>query len=143
MSKRIFPYGTLRRRSHHAKTPSPRAGTRTALKRTILASFGISRLRGRKLFIIICYIFLAEACYREGKPEEGLRAIAEALGVMSQTEEHWFESKLLRLKGELLLQQSSQNGLEAEHAFQQSLAITRSQSAKALELRTATSLVRP
>src|SRR5262249_2576566 len=46
------------------------------------------------------------------------------------------------LKGELLLQQSSDNHAEAEHCFQQALDIARNQQAKSWELRAATSLAR-
>ena len=47
-----------------------------------------------------------------------------------------------RLKGELLLQQSSDNQAEAETCFHHAITIARSQQAKSLELRAATSLAR-
>ncbi|PON13780.1 hypothetical protein C2W62_32550 [Candidatus Entotheonella serta] len=49
---------------------------------------------------------------------------------------------LLRIKGELLLQQSSDNFAEAEICYDQALKVARSQQAKSFELRTATSLAR-
>jgi predicted ATPase len=51
-------------------------------------------------------------------------------------------TKLYRLKGALLLQQSSANSTEAETCFHHALDIARSQQAKSLELRAATSLAR-
>jgi predicted ATPase len=58
------------------------------------------------------------------------------------TGERVWEPELYRLKGELLLQQNSDNQVEAESCFAQALTIARSQQAKSLELRTATSLAR-
>jgi hypothetical protein len=52
------------------------------------------------------------------------------------------EAELHRLKGELLLQQSSGNQPEAETCFQKALDVARSQQAKSWELRAATSLAR-
>src|SRR5215471_17631355 len=66
----------------------------------------------------------------------------EALTLVNTTGEHWYESGLYRLKGELLLQQSSDNQAEAESCFHHALDIAQSQQAKSLELRTATSLAR-
>jgi predicted ATPase len=49
---------------------------------------------------------------------------------------------LHRLKGTLLLQQSSDNHLEAESCFHQAISIAQSQQAKSWGLRAATSLAR-
>jgi predicted ATPase len=59
---------------------------------------------------------------------------------MAQTEERWDEAELYRLKGDLLLQQSVEQHDEAEACFHQALRIAQRQSAKARELRAATSL---
>ena len=77
-----------------------------------------------------------------GQPEEGLTALTEALTLVDTTGERWYESELYRLKGELLLQQSLDNQVEAENCFQQALSTARSQQAKSFELRTAISLAR-
>jgi predicted ATPase len=58
------------------------------------------------------------------------------------TGERWYESELYRLKGALLLQQSSDDHMKAEHCFHHALEIARNQQAKSFELRTATSLAR-
>src|SRR5262249_48020725 len=67
---------------------------------------------------------------------------AEALTLVDKTGERWCESELYRLKGELLLQQNAVNQAEAEDCFHHALDIARSQQAKSLELRAATSLAR-
>jgi class 3 adenylate cyclase/predicted ATPase len=85
---------------------------------------------------------LAQAYGIMGQAEAGLTALAEALALVDTTGERWSEPELYRLKGELLLQQSSDNQVEAEACFHKALEIARSQQAKSLELRTATSLAR-
>jgi len=49
---------------------------------------------------------LAEACVKAGRIDEGLEAIAEALDVMQQKGERWWEAEIYRLRGELLLKQN-------------------------------------
>jgi predicted ATPase len=85
---------------------------------------------------------LAEAHGTMGQLEAGLTVLTEALTLTDTTGEHWYEPELYRLKGELLLQQSSDHQAEAESCFAQAIAIAQNQHAKSLELRTATSLAR-
>jgi class 3 adenylate cyclase/predicted ATPase len=85
---------------------------------------------------------LAEAHSIIGQSEAGLAVLTEALTLVDKTEERWYEPELHRLKGELLLQQNSDNQAEAENCFQQAISIAHSQQAKSLELRATTSLAR-
>jgi len=85
---------------------------------------------------------LAEAHEIIGQPEAGLTVLTEALALVGKTGERWCESELYRLKGALLLQQSSDNQGEAESAFHHAFDIARNQQAKSFELRSATSLAR-
>jgi predicted ATPase len=85
---------------------------------------------------------LAEALGNVGQAEAGLALLREALALMAQTEERWDEAELHRLKGELLLQQSVENHVEAEACFHHAISIAQSQSAKSWELRAATSLAK-
>jgi predicted ATPase len=55
---------------------------------------------------------LAEAHGRTGQAEEGLSTLAEALVVVSKTEERWYEAELYRLKGQLTLQQFQVSGFK-------------------------------
>jgi predicted ATPase len=68
--------------------------------------------------------------------------LTEALALVDTTGERWCEAELHRLKGELLLQGSSENATEAEACFHHALEIARTQQAKSFELRAATSLAR-
>jgi predicted ATPase len=85
---------------------------------------------------------LAEAHGSIGEPEAGLTALAEALSLVDKTGERYYEAEIFRLKGELLLQQSSDNSTAAESCFQQAIATAQNQQAKSLELRGTTSLAR-
>jgi len=85
---------------------------------------------------------LADAHGVQGEPEEGLTALTEALTLVDTTGERWYEPELYRLKGALLLQQSPDNYAEAQHCFQNAMAIAQNQQANSWELRAATSLVR-
>ena len=79
---------------------------------------------------------------KAGQAEEGLSAVVEALAIVERTEERFYEAELHRLQGELLLQQSPDQQSDAEACFQHALDVSRSQEAKSLELRAATSLAR-
>src|SRR5262249_50833109 len=70
---------------------------------------------------------LAEAHGTLGEPEAGLAVLSEALTLVGTTGERWYEAEIYRLKGELLLQQSSDNQGEAERCFQQAIAIAQNQ----------------
>jgi predicted ATPase len=77
---------------------------------------------------------LAEAHGTLGEPEAGLTVLTEALTCVDKTGERWYEPELHRLKGELLLQQSSDHHAEAESAFHHALEIARNQQAKSFRV---------
>jgi predicted ATPase len=86
---------------------------------------------------------LAEIYGNAGQPEEGLRAIAEALTTMETGGDQHRKAEVYRLQGELLVQGGQgQKWDEAEKSFGQALDIARRQQAKSFELRAATSLAR-
>jgi predicted ATPase len=90
---------------------------------------------------------LAKAQARAGQPEESLATLAEALAMVEETDERYFESELYRLKGELLSTQSMQGdeaeaSLQAESCFQHAIQVARRQRAKSWELRATVSLCR-
>jgi predicted ATPase len=87
---------------------------------------------------------LAEALGREGKIEEGLGVLAEALGLMHSTGEGFHGAELHRLQGEFLVRREGVEaaGREAEYCIRRALTIARRQQAKSLELRAVMSLSR-
>jgi predicted ATPase/class 3 adenylate cyclase len=85
---------------------------------------------------------LAEAHGTIGEPEARLAVLTEALALVDTTGERWYESEIYRLKGALLLQQNSDNQVQAETCFLHAMRIAQCQQAKSWELRAATSLAR-
>jgi predicted ATPase len=85
---------------------------------------------------------LAEMYGNVGQPETGLTVLAEVLAEACTNGLCYCEAELYRLKGELLLQQATGSGDEANTCFRQALDVARRQQAKSWELRAATSLAR-
>jgi DNA-binding winged helix-turn-helix (wHTH) protein/predicted ATPase len=86
---------------------------------------------------------LAEALHIGGRAKEGLLVLDEALAVADRNSERYYEAELYRLKGELLLMESTRQAwARAEVCLHQSMKIAQRQKARSLELRAATSLAR-
>jgi DNA-binding winged helix-turn-helix (wHTH) protein/predicted ATPase len=104
---------------------------------------------------------LAEALGLAHQPEEGLRALEEALHVAQRNGERYYEAELYRLKGEALLIQANGRSFsraargrkavikaeptaarQAEACFNQSIKIARRQKANSWELRAVMSIAR-
>lgn len=83
---------------------------------------------------------LAEAYKNAGRNHEGMTVIKKAFDHVMHTNEHWHDVELYRMKGDLLLGQSSDNQTKAETYFHQAFSIARQQQAKSWELRAAISL---
>jgi adenylate cyclase len=80
---------------------------------------------------------LAESCIRNGRAEEGLAVIAEALAVTDRTHEGFAEAELHRLNGEL-----QRNDADAAACFHRAIVVAQRQKAKSYELRAVTSFAR-
>jgi predicted ATPase len=78
---------------------------------------------GAKLESALWLALLAEAYGKIGQVEEGLIVLADALLAAKNTGEHFYDAELQRLKGEFLLQRSSDNQREAETWFQRAMTI--------------------
>jgi predicted ATPase len=85
---------------------------------------------------------LAEASAWAGEFEQGLTALAEAAAAVEETGERRWEAEIYRLMGELTVAREGGDRTEAEACFRRALEVAGRQSAKALELRAATSLAR-
>ena len=104
---------------------------------------------------------LAEALGKARQADEGLRVSEEALAMAHRNGERYYEAELYRLKGELLLMQSTGRSVSraapagkavvkaeppavsnAEGCFNQSIKIAQRQNAKSLELRAVMSVAR-
>ena len=76
----------------------------------------------------------------EGRLDEALAALAQALAISERTGERFYLAELWRLKGEALARKGSPS--EAEHWLREAIALSRQQEAKLFELRSAVSLCR-
>ncbi len=118
---------------------------------------GVSRIRqgmagwqatGAKLILPYFRALLAEGYIALGQAKEGLAVIAEALALVAETGEGWWEAELHRLKGTLLLLQGETEAevevsfRQAETCFRRAIAVARQQEARSLELRATVSLGR-
>ena len=104
---------------------------------------GMEALRATGAVALIGHFscLLAQAYAAAGKPEEGLRVLADADPARALA----LSSELSRLRGELLLQAadgSREAEDEAEKCYREALKISREQKAKSMELRASLSLCR-
>jgi len=92
---------------------------------------------------------MAEAYADMGEIERGIEVLDAAQGEIVRTGERWWESEILRLKGDLILKSRSvgersklRGWIQAEECLQQASDVARRQAARSLELRAAVSLGR-
>ena len=96
---------------------------------------------GARLRLPYYFGLLGQVCRHAERAEEGLAAVDEAMAASRAQNERWWDAELHRLRGELLLAAGA-GASDAEAAYLRAIEIARSQQARALELRAATSLVR-
>ena len=116
---------------------------------------------GTELLLPHFLALMVEALDNAGQHEKGLQVVEEALTLADRNREHYYDAELYRLKGELLLTQSTvrvrgqaatagtvpdveyaRGASTAEACFDQSIKIAQRQNAKSLELRATMSLAR-
>src|SRR5258708_20658827 len=84
---------------------------------------------------------VAQALGQTGEIAKALLTIDEALGQGERNEEGWYVAELMRVKGELLLQDSGDRvGETADQSFGRAIEVAQRQGALMWELRSATSL---
>src|SRR5262249_51341586 len=77
-----------------------------------------------------------------GGYDKALMQIDQGLAMADETEEHFTDPYLYRLRGEYLLKRESGNFAQAEEAFQTSIAVAKQQGARSYELLAALSLAK-
>jgi predicted ATPase len=88
-------------------------------------------------------VWLAEALWIAGQFSDALEAVDQTLERAARTEERWYLPELLRIRGELLIQQGDPDAIAAaQQHFAESLHCAREQKARSWELRTAISIAR-
>jgi predicted ATPase len=101
-----------------------------------------SRATGSELGHTMVLWLLAEVHRRMGRIEEALAIIAEAKSMAERTGDRLHEPELIRIRGELLLEQDPDARAEAEACFRQAVELARSREARSWELRATVSLSR-
>jgi class 3 adenylate cyclase/predicted ATPase len=109
---------------------------------TLLHGLAAFRATGARIHDTCTLALLADIYLRHNRIDEGLATIEDALTLAVTGGELFWHAELLRLKGELLLGQSTPSVHAAEQCFSEALKIAHDQHAIMLELRAATSLAR-
>ena len=109
---------------------------------------GLARHRaiGAEVLVPAFLALVAEVHEKLGRLAEGRSAVSEAVAAGQRSGQHYWEAELYRLRG-ALTRPSAVAGTaaaadDAESCFLQAIGVARSQKAKSLELRAATSLSR-
>lgn len=113
----------------------------TATIGSLRESIEAFKTSGARLRLPYYFGLLAQVCRDAGRVEDGLAAVDDAMAVSRAHNERWWDAELHRLRGELLLTGGADSS-DTEAAFLRAIEVARSQQARALELRAATSLAR-
>jgi predicted ATPase len=97
---------------------------------------------GATYFVPFYLSCLARAQAQLRQFDSARRAISNAIAAIETTGEHWWESEVHRVAGEIELMLPSPDRAKAESDFNHALAVAVKQRAKSWELRAATSLAR-
>ena len=108
------------------------------IRQGLVALQAVGAETNRPLYLAL----LAEAYGCIGQIPEGLQTLAEALVVVQQHHDHFYEAEVYRLQGEFLGSRAGEDHAAAEASLRQALATSQRQTAKAFELRAAMSLAR-
>jgi len=86
---------------------------------------------------------LAEAYGADGRHDDAIGALDDAIASAERTDERWFEAEIHRLRAQWILTHGGDEAeAEAERLFHKSIATARRQGARLWELRAATDLAR-
>jgi predicted ATPase len=97
---------------------------------------------GTRLFMPLYLANLARAYADLGQFDDAWRCIGEAVTVMENIKERWFEAEVNRVTGEIALKSPQLGTAKAEAYFERALSVARQQQAKSWELRAAMSMAR-
>jgi predicted ATPase len=108
----------------------------TELKQAIAAFTN----QGNKLYLPFYQCLLAEIAAEAEGADAAVARIDGALALARETGEHWSDSHLHHIRGEILLKREPANAAAAEKAFLAAIAVAQQQKARSCELRAALSL---
>lgn len=127
--------GTIFRGWAEAETGDVEAG-----RKQMLEGLDAFENTGVRMMGTVFFALLAEAHQRAARAHEALAAIDRGLAEAEAFGERFYEAELCRLRGQLLLEISSEETAEAEASFRRALEIARAQGARSLEARAEASL---
>jgi len=99
------------------------------------------RLTGARVPLVYRTSYLVEAQLLAGRSREGIATIDEALKAARTRFDHFYDAEMLRLRGELLLQDGALDE-EVAQLFEEAAGLARRQGARLLELRATVGLAR-
>ncbi len=98
--------------------------------------------RGTRLLTPWCQGLIAQREAEGTSTEEALTLADTALQIARETGEHWTDSLLHRIRGEILWKRDAANTAPAEEAFLTAIAVAQQQQAKSFELQAALALAK-
>jgi predicted ATPase/class 3 adenylate cyclase len=108
----------------------------------LLKGFSAFRATGAEVRVPSYLGLLGDTYTQSARFEDAHKALNEGLTVAEKNDDRCHEAELYRLKGELLLAESSDEGTAAEGWFRQAIETARRQHSRAWELRATMSLAR-
>jgi class 3 adenylate cyclase/predicted ATPase len=115
-------------------------GKATEAVKTIGSGMGAWRSTGASLWMPMHLAHLIGAYADVGHFDQAQRCFDDAVTLMAQTKERWYESDIHRIAGDVAMRAPDADPVKAETLFAQALDIARAQQAKSFELRAAMSL---
>jgi tetratricopeptide (TPR) repeat protein len=116
-----------------------RLGNREAGVREVRQGMAALADQGNKLYLPFFQARLAELESDIGE-EGALTRVDDALALAGETGEHWSDSLLHRIRGEIRLKVDPANAAPAEEAFRDAIAVAQAQKARSFELQAALAL---
>jgi class 3 adenylate cyclase/predicted ATPase len=108
----------------------------------LLQGLSAFRRTGAEVSLTCLLAVVGQACTQFSRFRDAHEVLDEGLALVEKNDECCQQAELYRLKGELLIAESTGNESAAEDYFQKALATARQQQSKAWTLRAATSLAR-
>jgi predicted ATPase len=97
---------------------------------------------GNKAWLPLLEALLAQVEAEGGQGGQAISRITEALALANEISEHWVDSFLHRIRGEILLKCDPNDSATAEEAFLTAVAVAQQQKARSFEVRAALSLAK-
>jgi len=117
-------------------------GQREEALPVLLKGFSAFRATGAQVRVPSYLSLLGDAYRQSARFEDAHKALNEGLAVAEKNDDRCHEAELYRLKGEILLGESSDEDTAAEGCFRQAIETARRQQSRAWELRATMSLAR-